>query len=226
LVDQNFFSEPFNTEGFPGTKPRWTPVPAAKLGMPPYNRVCQVRGIGGGSAGSGWLYAKDRILTAAHVVAGAASVEVLFAAQGSWLAASIGKIAVGYFGPGGEERKCSADDLALIVPRTDVAIDVGPFGQLGGGLCVAVGFNKGVLVEHAGSGTDVGPFLAHNCDTNNEHSGCPVFAGGVVRAIHVGQFSGSRPYLHPPQSQTQGYLNSAVRLSAALVDALNTVQEE
>lgn len=214
---QNAAPQGLKIQGFPGEQGRWKPVPAAKLSAAPYNRICQVTGVGGGSSGTGWLHAKGQIVTAAHVVAGAASVRVRFAAETHWVAANIGKIASGYFGPGGVERQCSPWDLALIVPPADLAISADAFAPVTGGLCLAVGFRDGVLVEHAGSSTDVGPFVAHNCDTDHEHSGCPVLIANGMRGIHVGMFAGSRPYLQPPQSQVQGYLNSAVRLSDALV---------
>lgn len=217
MNDQNTAPQLLKIQGFPGKQGRWKAVPVAKLSAAPYSRICQVTGVGGGRSGTGWLHAKGQILTAAHVVAGAASVRVRFAAETNWIAANIGKIASGYFGPGGEERQCSPWDLALIVPPADLAIGADAFAPVTGGLYLAVGFQDGVLVEHAGSGTDVGPFVAHNCDTHHEHSGCPVFTANGVRGIHVGMFAGSRPYLQPPQSQVTGYLNSAVRLSGALV---------
>lgn len=220
MNDQNAAPQGVQTEGFPGEVGRWKPVPAGKLGSLPYSRICQIVGVGGGSSGTGWLHAKRQILTAAHVVAGAHSVRVRFADRADWIAAKVGKIAQGYFGPGGEERPCSPWDLALIVPPADVAVGAGILAPISGSLCLAVGFRDGVLVEHAGTGTDVGPFVAHNCDTDHEHSGCPVFTANGVWGIHVGMFAGSRTYLQPPQSQTQGYLNSAVRLNGALVASL------
>lgn len=196
-------------------------MPADRLGQPPYNRCCQVETPV--AAGSGWLYAKGQILTAAHVVAGAASIRVRFAGQTDWINVTIGKIADGYYAPNGTERQCSPSDVAMLLPLVELAIGVEAFSPIGGGLCVAVGFADGVLVEHAATGLDVGPFIAHNCHTDHGHSGCPVFVGNTEYGIHVGLFNGSRVYLTPPQSQIKGYLNSAVRLDTTLTDAFRHI---
>lgn len=223
MTDQHTRPQHLQIEGFPGANPRWQAVPVAKLNTSPYNRICQVVASNGAQAfgGTGWLHAQGQILTAAHVVAGATSIRVRFAGQANWIVAALGRIADGYFAANGSQRKCSPQDVALIFPPEGHGIATGGFSQLAGaGLAAAVGFADGVLVQHFGNATDVGPFVAHNCDTDQEHSGCPLFIGNAVRAIHVGLFSGSRIYLSPPQSQTQGYLNSAVRLNAALVAPL------
>lgn len=223
MADQDAQPQDLQIEGFPGASPRWQAVPAAKLNTPPYNRICQVVASNGTQAfgGTGWLHAQGQILTAAHVVAGATSIRVRFGDQANWIDAALGKIADGYFAPNGTQRKCSPQDLALIVPPGGHGVATDGFSQLAGaGLAAAVGFADGVLVQHVGNTADVGPFVVHNCDTDQEHSGCPLFIGSAVHAIHVGLFSGSRIYLSPPQSQTQGYLNSAIRLNTALVVAL------
>jgi hypothetical protein len=139
--------------GFPGGVGRWSPVAAAKLGKPPYNRICQVTGVGGGSSGTGWLHSQGSVLTAAHVVAGAASVRLRFAGQETWIPAHIGKITDGYFGPGGEERPCSPADMARIIAPTGLGIATKAFASIAGGLFAAVGFQDGVLVEHVGKRT-------------------------------------------------------------------------
>lgn len=196
-------------QDYPGAHPRWKKVDAAELGRAPYNRICQVRGQN--AAGSGWLTAAGRVVTAAHVVAGGQTAQVRFADSHHWITASV-DVADGYLAANGTPRRCSAEDLATLRLPAGVDVPIAPFTPVPGGLVAAIGFHDGELVEHDGTSLEVGPFTAHNCDTEAEHSGCPLLKGGSLHAVHVGRFSGSAAYLSPPQSQTKGYLNSGVRM--------------
>lgn len=196
-------------QDYPGGHPRWQKVDAAKLGHAPYNRICQVRGQS--AAGSGWLTGAGKVVTAAHVVAGGQTADVRFADSQQWITASV-EVTEGYLAPNGTQRRCSAQDLATLRLPAGSNVAIAPFAPVPGGLVSAIGFHDGELVQHGGTSLEVGPFTAHNCDTEAEHSGCPILKGSSLHAVHVGRFSGSAAYLSPPQSQTEGYLNSGVRV--------------
>lgn len=209
-------------QGYPTATPEWKPVPDSRLGTYPYARICQV-GMRQGNVmagiGSGWFAAPGKILTAAHVAVAASGLHIRLAGEAGWHAVSAVSIAPGYIAPDGRARPCSEADLALLaVPSLASLSSDEPVFEAAA--AVAVGFSAGRLVEHGSTARAVGPFTAHNCHTDHEHSGCPLFVAGRLAAVHVGLFAGSRVYLTPPASSVRGYLNSAVTLTGGQADAL------
>jgi hypothetical protein len=216
---------PVDTQGFPGDKGRWANVSKSQLNTAPFNRICLVEGYVNGipaKGGTGWLHAPGVILTAAHVVADGDKARVQFPGQADSHEVAVKKIAKGFRASDGEERECSAADLAYLEAPSGLAASFDPFHLLtiGSATATAIGYHDGALVRHAGDWKDVGPFTAHKCDTDHQHSGCPLFVGSSVYGIHVGLFSGSRPFLMGSDAQLTGYLNSAVRLDAPVLNAL------
>jgi hypothetical protein len=211
-------SHSLRPKGYPGEQPMWTVVPTAKLGISPYNRVCQVVGTQGGNTvgiGTGWLWGAGKLLTAAHVVARADQVRIRMANQANWHSAVVAKIADGYFAPDGTERKTSQADVALLTPPVGWAAPVDALPS-SSALAWVIGFQDGELVEHAGPAADFGSFISHDAHTAGEHSGCPVIQNGQYRGVHVGLFSESRRYMNPKPPAGSGRMNSAVRITGAV----------
>lgn len=215
------YRAPTAIRGYPTPLPAWKPVAAAALQSAPYNRICQIglqtpAGVVG--IGSGWRAHPEQIWTAAHVVAGRSDLRIRLAGETEWCEAGRANIPTDYYRPGGREQKCSAFDLASLPFSASSGFTDADFPSLTDNSidAVAVGFSGGVLVEHRDSAIHADAFVAHNCHTDQEHSGCPVFTQGGLTALHLGLFAGSRRYLKPPASNLTGYLNSAVRLTAAI----------
>lgn len=235
LVSASVGANPFADEaqatsttpkGYGGEKGRWVPVPRERFGTAPFNRICLVQGYSNGTpakGGTGWLHSPGVILTAAHVVAGGAKARVQFPDQTTWTQVTVQSIAKGYRASNGEEQECSPADLAMLVAPPNLAIPFNTFELLMAAQSTAIGYHDGVLVRHSGLWKDIGPFIGHNCDTDQGHSGCPLFVGSNVHGIHVGLFSGSRNYLTGSNTQVRGYLNSAVRLDSTVLDALISI---
>ncbi|MBQ4855823.1 trypsin-like peptidase domain-containing protein [Rhodanobacter sp. B2A1Ga4] len=215
-ITRDFTSRTF---GYRGEVPRWTAVSAPNLTRPPYRRICAVScGDDGAvtSQGSGWYHASGLVLTAAHVVAGYQTFSIRFANSTSWIPVPSGSIEID---PGyrrrGVGQPCSPFDLARI--HIDPIAGEDCQAQLDlpdDELYRAIGFQGDVLVEHAGTGRVVGPFVTYEAETGEGHSGCPIFYHQKVCGIHVGYFSDSREYLTGAAHAENGCLNSAVRITA------------
>ncbi|MGJ4801926.1 hypothetical protein [Luteimonas sp. SDU82] len=139
-------------------------------------------------------------------------MKVRFAGSSNWIEGSDIKVAAGYIDGDGNRRDCSADDLAMfrIPTDPDLVLD-DDFSALGSEDAYhAIGFHKSQLVEHAGDGRHVPPFVAHNAHTTHGHSGCPVFFNRRLVGIHVGLFSKSMRYLPTREEGELAFLNSAV----------------
>lgn len=199
----------------PITGADWRPVLKARLSRQPYCRVCQVvakSSVGGTRSGTGWLSDPGVVVTAAHTVQGSNSIGVRFANSATWLAVIGYRCKDGFKAKDGTTLEGSEYDIAYLSIDADADERLAGDTELpnDGDKYRAIGFQDGVLVEHAGSGRMISPFLLHNAHTDVEHSGCPIFLDGEMVAIHVGGINSSRTYLPGAAQKLMGYLNAAV----------------
>ena len=204
--------EPQVQFAFPPGGPRWTPVPASALHVKPYLQICDILAVSGGqpiNRGTGWLCAPGVIATAAHVVYGADSCRVRWSSSQQVHQTDFFAIHPSYL-PG---LRASHVDLAKI---TGVPSPHDPLEPLleAGPTVSAVGFQNGVLVEHAGNAKVVPPYLGHRADTDVGHSGCPLLFGEKVLALHVGTAAATRPHLPAAQASQLNTLNSGILIGA------------
>lgn len=195
-----------------GYRRRWTEVPDDQLRQFPYSSICEIYGIVGEtkvSSGTGWLGPAGKIVTAAHLFVEARSCVMRWADGKDWQILDRVELHSLFASGNGELRKGSPFDLARILVPESGRRRLQP-KPLAGVRVEAAGFQAGRLVRHSSAAKRVLPFLGHEAETDNGHSGCPILSDGHVVGVHVGPAKVSHCHMKEALRAQLSMLNSAI----------------
>lgn len=207
--------------------PEWQEVPSVNLADPPYASIAKIKSthVAGypSAEGTGWYWRNGIVVTAAHVVWGALSVECKF--SNGALAKYCGNEDAHlkyHTGPGKNDG--SVFDIAVLRIQSGpepagLEIVENSFPPEVTAIGSRIGFDA--LYEHKGATLDWGAYIGHFAHTTNGHSGCPLIADGKVAAMHLGE--GLIATINQPgvALEIPAYSNAGLVLSNVQMEFLN-----